>query len=366
MKKWFISFMVLLLFVSGCSSQNQNANNNNNNDENDSKQVLSFVDDGTHYQVLIPFEQSDMRLYHGSIGREDRIEIGRRLQQMSTKHFDPQDYYISEGKVIDADLHDKLIKYASIYDEGLNPEREEVFETVTPGVSVTGPIIVTDVIELDFYDSTDVSAPVQGLAIAITLNKFTEQEDGSTLELSEETIMTWGESSARKLVSIIRSQAQMTNVPIFIGLYSLEKQDSSLPGGYISSAYFEGRSGQFVPSKEEWIIFPSTKANDLVNQVAVEFDLYKSSITSLIQSEVTGVIGRGRMIDGTLDNLQIQINTTGKTFLEIQALTQYSADLLSRFDTFDLDITVQVQIFDRVVSTASKANDESEATIVYY
>ena len=50
-------------------------------------------------------------------------------------------------------------------------------------------------------------------------------------------MIEWGESAARKLVSIVRGLSGMTNVPIFVALYSLEKQDSTLPGGYVSSAF---------------------------------------------------------------------------------------------------------------------------------
>lgn len=365
MKK-VLNILLCVLLLVGCANSND-SNQNNQNEENDDPKLVLDVDlKGDLYQVLIPFTQSKLRNYHSTMTRQDRIELSARLQEMSSNHFSQEKYYVSEGTVVDNALHNRLIKYETIYDEGLNPRADQEFETTSVNRTVVGPVIVTDIIELDFYESQAVDAPIEGIALAITLNKFTTLEDGTVVELSEETMVDWGESSARKLVSIIRSLSGMTNVPIFVALYSLEKQDSTLPGGYVSSAFFEGRSGQFTRNKEEWLLFPSEAANNRVNQLAVEFDLYRQSLSSLIAAETTGVIASGRLINGTVDYLKIEINTAGRTFLELQALTQYAANLLDRFNNFDIDITVQIKVVNEVVSIISLENDSQEATIVYF
>ncbi len=363
MKKLLIILMTSLLLV-GCARGSSDNNEIPDNDTEQTKQVLTYTQEGSLYQVLIPFSQSDIRMYHGNTARQDRLELSQRLQEMSTTYFDPAQYYVSEGTVITAELHNRLIKYESLFDEGLNPRSDQVFET-TGSQSVTGPVIVTDVVSMDFYSSRATDAEVTGIAIAITLNKSTTLESGAEVELSEDTMIEWGESAARKLVSIVRGLSGMTNVPIFVALYSLEKQDSTLPGGYVSSAFFEGRAGQFVRNKEEWLLFPSSDATSRVNQLAVEFDLYKQSLGSLIQSETTGVIGQGRLINNEIDHLKIEINTSGRTFLEVQALTQYAASLLERFNQFEMEITVQVKILDKVTAIVSRGRSTQEVTIVY-
>lgn len=363
MRKLLIILMVSLLVV-GCG-QSSNQNNETDDTENDTSQMISYDVQGATYRVIIPFEQSARRNYHGSTGRNDTIEIGSRLQEMAGQYFSFEDYYVSEGNVISSTLHDRLIKYSSIYDEGLNPEADSEFQT-TSNQTVVGPVIVHDVVEIDFYDSLDSDREIKGVAIAITLNKFTTLDTGAVLELSEETLLEWGESSARKLVSIIRSQPGMTNLPIFIGLYSLEKKDATIPGGFISSAFFEGRSGQFDRVKEEWLLFPSSRATSRFNQLAVEFDLFKEALNSVIQSETTGVIAQGRVIGSEIDHLRMTINTSGKTFLELQALTEYAASLLNRFDSFGVSISIQVKVFNEVVAVVSLDAVGDQPTIIYF
>lgn len=360
----FLLLALCFFILSGCVTSQ--SNDNNQQEPVDDRQVLNYSVSGSSYRVFLPFNQSDLRLYHGSSNtRQDRVELSHRLQQMATQHFDPKDYYIGEGVVINAQLHNRLIKFASLFDEGLNPEEEQTF-TTTNNQSVDRMVIVHNVVELDYYKSAASDASVEGIAIALTLNKQKEMPDGEMVEISEETMIEWGESAARKLVSIIRSQPGMTNVPIFIGLYSLESKDSSLPGGYVSSALFEGRSGQFKRIKQEWLLLPSTQAASQINQLSVEFDLFKRGIDQLVTSEATGVIGEVRLVDNEANRLKIEINTSGKTYLEIMTISQFAASQLSLFDAFNLEITIQVKVHNDVLAVVSLPQDSDEPTIVYF
>lgn len=359
MRNKLLLILSLFLLV-GCFAKPSQSETKDEMDIDLSKEAISFYSENERFSLIVPFVSSKMRLDHEkrAVYREDTYEITKQLQSMSAQYFKPNDYYIQEGVMLGSEEYRDLLRFNSEeYPMGLNPSKEQEFTTEN-GKKITQPIILVTMYEIDYYHSSDTSQGPAAMSFALAMNREVESDSFLGDRLSQQVLLDYGENAARKLVSYIRTIPELSQVPIFIGLYSLEKSDSTLPGGFVSAAYFESNSGQFNRINQEWVIFPSTDANQLAPDVATEFRILKQQIQEFIPSEQVGVIGKARLIDGKVNKLNITLSTTGKTYLEVQGLAQYAFQLISeRFNHFSFEILVDVQVFGKTVMVIEKKGD---------
>lgn len=356
MKRSLLLLLVLLI-LTGCFENNDEPEPSEDLDVAISQDAIQYYSENERFSLIIPFVGSRQRLTHEqrSVYKEDTYEVTKQLQSMSAQYFNPSDYYIAEGRMISSDQYTNLLRYNSQdYPMGLNPSSDQVFVTEN-GQEITQPIILVTMYEIDYYTTPNREDGVAAMSFALALNGNLEQND----KLTDSDLIEYGENAARKLVSYLRTIPETSQIPIFVGLYNLNKSDSTLPGGFISSAYFEGNSGQFERINQEWVIFPSTRANQLAPDISTEFNILRNQIQTFLPEEKVGVVGRARLIDNQVNQLNITLSTTGKTYLEVQGLAQYAFQLMQqRLDHFDFDILIDIQVLGDTVMVIEKKGEQ--------
>ena len=242
MKKRLSLFLSLLLLV-GCSSQV---------DVNEDLNLINSSISGD-YSVLVPFESSPVRAYHGTyLGKADFMEVGSRLSEKAKDYFDPEHYYMSEGQVLDIEELTALVtRESSDNPYGLNPPSGSEFVTGVGDITVLNAVAIADVVEMDFYTGSATNPELAGLAFTIVLNDQLRMTDGTYTTVTESRLYEYGSDMGRKLERFIRTLANMESIPVYIALYSTSSIDNALPGHYIGDGYFDGRSGQFKENAEE-------------------------------------------------------------------------------------------------------------------
>ncbi len=364
MKKILLFCLTVILLV-GCGSNPTTEPETSGNQGPIKQPSFQFTEGDNLYNVLLPFKESNKRLIHSAFtgNSNDTKEITRRLQQFALSHWKSSEHFIAEDKGLPYDLYTSLLKYSSRDELGLNPRHDQEFDTTRQNLKAVGPVIIGDIFEIDFYTSNAADAPLAGVAFAITLNRNARVNDVPvTLPLDQ--VVQYGQSAARKLVSILRTRPEFAQVPILIGLYSLVKDDQNLPGNFVSKAYFEGHSGQFEAVNDDWVILPSTKAQSINPQMSVEFNLFRNEITSFLQSEVIGVVGKARVVDAIVDQLSIEIITSAKTYLEIQGLAQHVASQLEQFEQLDVNVVVEIKDYKSTFAVVEKLRNQKNPTII--
>lgn len=364
MKKVLLSLLVLVI-LGGCFSQETEVE-----ELSEVEEVVTnytFSKDGQRYALRIPFTQSQLRINHErrAVYKEDTFEITKQLQTMSSSYFPVDKYFISEGAVINEALYSNLLRYESDTNpNGLNPKAGDEYDTVG-GRKVEQPVVIIDLFEMNYYESNATDAKLSGISIALALNKAVTTDDGFSDSLSEQDMITYSENAARKLVSIIRQLPNMSQVPIFVGLYSLEKSDSNLSGGYVSSAYFKSTSGQFEQVKQQWMMVPSSTASRLFPEFITEFEIMKRAVGDFIPEEQVGFVGKTRVIDDQIQYLQLSINLQGKTYLEVQGIIQYVKELMQqRFEQFEFEILCEIKTGRDIVGVINQKG--KDITVVYW
>ena len=304
------------------------------------------------YSILVPFKSSPLRQSYASSFREvDMMEIGSRLQEKSKEHFNPKNFALSEGSLIDRERYGNLLNNQT--DE--NPNGLNLKESVIKdgSVTITNPEYVSDVLELNFHKNDKVDV-VDGVSVALVLKRVQvlDPKIGSTHKLSDDTLYEVGRTLGLRLYSYLSTLEGMNDVPIFIGLYVQESDVDKLPGKYlpghyIGHAYFETRSDQFVRDNETWVLLNESSSMEVIPEAASGFSRFKKSIYSFAGDENIGVVGKGFLIDDRLQSLQIEIITGSKTYLEVYGLAQYVSQELSIFDNYQVPITVDIRIYQK-------------------
>ena len=340
--KWIIVALAILLTLTSCIRDDSSSSRDQN--------VLTFQNDSKSYSLLLPFKESKTRLLHEarSIHHEDTYEITKQLLTLSSGYFEPKDYVITEGQAISNEQYTNILKFNSAdIPYGINPQQDEQF-TTEEGTVVKQPILIWDMFEVDFYKGAD-KQNLAGMSLALTINRTITLEDGSEQKLKESDILDYTENAARKLMAYLRSLPEFKNIPIFIGIYSLEKQDSAVPGGYVSWAYFSGNSGDFSRQNEKWLILPSSQAKETIPSISAQFDIISNNVRNFLPSEQVGVIGFAQVSNNDVKVMKMVIHTTGKTYLETKGIGQFTYDLIQqRAKEFNFDILIEVKVQQKV------------------
>lgn len=322
MKKILIGLSILLLVACQSSTNNE-------------QEVIEF---NKNYSFKIPFQISSRRHMHQRRGvyRDDSIMITKGLYDYMSYYFEgSDDYLLAEGQEINDKLFDSLMRFKSNDNpNGLNPEANSSF-VLDNGKTVTQPIIITDLFELDVYDKQD---ELVGMSIGLCV-KQSVSDDG---KLTDADLKKYAENAGRQLVSILRKEERMANAKIVVAIYSLEKVDSSLPGNFIGSLYFAYNAADFEEDQSRWYLLPSSDASKNFSELSESFNVFKNSLSNLIIDDYIGVVGQLNQFDGSAKELYIDITADTKSYPEIQVLVNYISKLLKQHFSNDLHIKVRI------------------------
>ncbi len=358
MKRLSILIVCLLLLV-GCGTQPIEP-------DDDNRIILPAL--AGEYAVSVDFEPSQVRNYHGTyLGSFDIVEIGQQLIEKSKAHFSVNDYILQEGQVITNQRLGQLVRRESPQNpSGLNPASGSQFD-MGNGVVLEDPVLVADVVEINFLNGSNTQSNLEGIGIAIVFNQVQRIETATsitTYEVSDDRMYEYASDVGRKLESYLRTLNQVGDIPIFIGLYSTKSVDASLPGNYIGGGYFVARSGQFTRLNEKWYIFPSNEVNTLDPAMSGFYEGLKQTLQTLLPESI-GVIGKGRYINDQLDYLKVDVQMVAKTFMEIKATTQMAAAIIEQMENTGVHVVVEVTSLSKTVAIIEKAKNQSSVSITY-
>jgi protein involved in sex pheromone biosynthesis len=354
---WILAF---LLFIGACASPVVN---------DPSNIIIPAVEKG-EYAMLIPFNSSKTRQYHGTyLGRADILEIGSRLENKSKTHFPVEDFVLGDGQVLTLDRLATLVtREAADNPQGLNPPKGSSFPSGISNISILDAVVVADVIELNFYTGSASKPKLEGISLAIVLNQnVASVENGVDVvrPISDERLFAYGTDMGRKLEAYMRKIPDMENIPIYITLYNTSTTDATLPGKFVADGFFTGRTGQFVKNVEQWVLFPSDAADKLDSVTASEMKSLRTALKEFIP-ETIAIVGQARYVSQKLDFLRINVIIQAKTFAEVHALTQYLGRLLENFSDKGATIVADIKNYNETVALIQRDPDGNLSVIYTY
>ncbi|KAA0942170.1 CamS family sex pheromone protein [Sporosarcina sp. ANT_H38] len=287
-----------------------------------------------YYKTLLPFKKSASRgLIVSNIDTKyDMQETEEGLLRISTQHFDPKNHLFQEGQYIDKETARSWLSRSSTDEAGLNPPIEEGMNEDT--ASEEAPNYLAHIVEHNFHVMTDdKKVRLAGITIGLALNSTSYSRSGKETELSDKEIEQQGMKMAEEVVSRLRSQEGLSDIPIVVGLFKQEERNSIVPGTYFATAVAE--KGQSKPTgwkvvNEQYVVFPATSETGEYRDMNNTFDRFKQDIDDYFPSFVN-VIGTGFYKDGTLKSLNIEVPIQFFGTSETIGFTQYMTSLVNKY-----------------------------------
>ncbi|MCD9062591.1 CamS family sex pheromone protein [Staphylococcus chromogenes] len=395
MKKRTLVIVGLSLVLVGCGPDDNepSSSKENTSTQNDVKQIATDKNvQGDNYRTILPFKESQARgltqenmanTYNG----ED-FETG--LLNISKQVFPTDDYLYQDGqfldkKTIQAYLEPKLTK--SELDEMSDKEKEERKATENLGLnpSVHGetdeekiaknsPQVLSNILEQNFYDNGDTSGKkLKGMTIGLAMNQvyyYQKEKYGGTfsVDLDKKKVEKQGQEMAEEMLSRLRENEKLKDIPITFAIYMQSGKDQITPGAFVSYATSE-ENGEALKEwntvNEQTVLVPSGEAADLNEQFNSNFRDFNHSLQSYF-TNFTQAVGKAKFKDKKLQSLTVDLPIDYYGKAELIGITQYVTQLAEK-DFGDVE-EYEIHIKDGNESRAliTKTKDDKEPKVHIY
>ncbi|RIL98051.1 CamS family sex pheromone protein [Staphylococcus chromogenes] len=395
MKKRTLVIVGLSLVLVGCGPDDNepSSSKENTSTQNDVKQIATDKNvQGDNYRTILPFKESQARgltqenmanTYNG----ED-FETG--LLNISKQVFPADDYLYQDGqfldkKTIQAYLEPKLTK--SELDEMSDKEKEERKATENLGLnpSVHGetdeekiaknsPQVLSNILEQNFYDNGDTSGKkLKGMTIGLAMNQvyyYQKEKYGETfsVDLDKKKVEKQGQEMAEEMLSRLRENEKLKDIPITFAIYMQSGKDQITPGAFVSYATSE-ENGEALKEwntvNEQTVLVPSGEAADLNEQFNSNFRDFNHSLQSYF-TNFTQAVGKAKFKDKKLQSLTVDLPIDYYGKAELIGITQYVTQLAEK-DFGDVE-EYEIHIKDGNESRAliTKTKDDKEPKVHIY
>lgn len=395
MKKRTLVIVGLSLVLVGCGPDDNEPSSSKENisTQNDVKQIATDKNvQGDNYRTILPFKESQARgltqenmanTYNG----ED-FETG--LLNISKQVFPTDDYLYQDGqfldkKTIQAYLEPKLTK--SELDKMSDKEKEERKATENLGLnpSVHGetdeekiaknsPQVLSNILEQNFYDNGDTSGKkLKGMTIGLAMNQvyyYQKEKYGETfsVDLDKKKVEKQGQEMAEEMLSRLRENEKLKDIPITFAIYMQSGKDQITPGAFVSYATSE-ENGEALKEwntvNEQTVLVPSREAADLNEQFNSNFRDFNHSLQSYF-TNFTQAVGKAKFKDKKLQSLTVDLPIDYYGKAELIGITQYVTQLAEK-DFGDVE-EYEIHIKDGNESRAliTKTKDDKEPKVHIY
>lgn len=395
MKKRTLVIVGLSLVLVGCGPDDNepSSSKENTSTQNDVKQIATDKNvQGDNYRTILPFKESQARgltqenmanTYNG----ED-FETG--LLNISKQVFPTDDYLYQDGqfldkKTIQAYLEPKLTK--SELDEMSDKEKEErkAIENLGLNPSVHGetdeekiaknsPQVLSNILEQNFYDNGDTSGKkLKGMTIGLAMNQvyyYQKEKYGETfsVDLDKKKVEKQGQEMAEEMLSRLRENEKLKDIPITFAIYMQSGKDQITPGAFVSYATSE-ENGEALKEwntvNEQTVLVPSGEAADLNEQFNSNFRDFNHSLQSYF-TNFTQAVGKAKFKDKKLQSLTVDLPIDYYGKAELIGITQYVTQLAEK-DFGDVE-EYEIHIKDGNESRAliTKTKDDKEPKVHIY
>ena len=396
MKKRSFIIVGLSLVLVACGpnqSENQSSNDSSSKKDNNVKHIATDKNvQGDNYRTILPFKESQARgltqeKMSNHFNGED-FESG--LLEISKEIYPTDDYLYQDGqfldkKTIQAYLKPKLTKDELNKMSDKEKEEKQASENLGLNPSVHGekdeekiakqsPQVLSHILEQNFYDNGDTSGKkIKGLTIGLAMNQvyyYQKEKYGETfsVDLDKKKVEKQGREIAEEMLSRLRENDQLKDVPITFAIYMQSGKDQIVPGSFVSYATSDENGAELKEwnkVKEQTVLMPSGEAADLNEQLNANFRDFNNNLQSYF-TNFTQAVGKAKFKDKKVQSLSVDLPIDYYGRAELIGITQYVTQLAEKdFGSVDAyEIHIKDGNEPRALITKSK-DDNSPKVHIY-
>lgn len=400
MKRTIILLISTIFLLAACN--NNQKDNQSDKDESGSKnsqntnQVKQIATDknvqGDNYRTILPFKESQARglLQDNMANSYNGEDFESGLLTLSKEVFPTNKYLYQDGqyldkKTINAYLNPKYTKKEidkmsenekkskkANENLGLNPSHNG--ETDEEKIAKQSPAYLSNILEQDFYGNNDSKAKnIKGMTIGLAMNSvyyYQKEKDGETYskKLDDKEIEKQGKQMASEMLSRLRENSDLKDIPIHFAIYKQSGQDSITPGEFIAGATADDgktKINEWDAIKEKSALLPSSTAEDYNETLNNNFKQFNDNLQSYF-SNFTQAVGKVKFVNKKPKQLTVDLPIDYYGQAETIGITQYVTEQAEKyFDNID-EYEIRIKDGNTPRALISKSKDDKEPQVHIY
>lgn len=397
MKRTLVLLITAIFILAACGNhKDDQAGKDNQKHNNSSNQVKEIATDknvqGDNYRILLPFKESQARgllqdnmanSYNGGDFEDGLLNLSKEV--FPTDKYLYQDGQFLDKKTINAYLNPKYTKREidkmSEKDKrdkkanenlGLNPSHEG--ETGPEKIAEKSPAYLSNILEQDFYGSGDTKGKnIKGMTIGLAMNSvyyYKKEKDGPTFskKLDDSEVKKQGKQMASEILSRLRENDDLKDIPIHFAIYKQSSEDSITPGEFITQATAEKsqtKLNEWHNINEKSALLPSSTAADYDENLNNNFKQFNDNLQSYF-SNFTQAVGKVKFVDKKPQRLVVDLPIDYYGQAETIGITQYVTEQANKyFDKID-NYEIRIKDGNQPRALISKTRDDKEPQVHIY
>ncbi|HDJ5103883.1 CamS family sex pheromone protein [Staphylococcus aureus] len=397
MKRTLVLLITAIFILAACGNhKDDQAGKDNQKHNNSSNQVKEIATDknvqGDNYRTLLPFKESQARgllqdnmanSYNGGDFEDGLLNLSKEV--FPTDKYLYQDGQFLDKKTINAYLNPKYTKREidkmSEKDKkdkkanenlGLNPSHEG--ETDPEKIAEKSPAYLFNILEQDFYGGGDTKGKnIKGMTIGLAMNSvyyYKKEKDGSTFskKLDDSEVKKQGKQMASEILSRLRENDDLKDIPIHFAIYKQSSEDSITPGEFITQATAEKsqtKLNEWHNINEKSALLPSSTAADYDENLNNNFKQFNDNLQSYF-SNFTQAVGKVKFVDKKPQRLVVDLPIDYYGQAETIGITQYVTEQANKyFDKID-NYEIRIKDGNQPRALISKTKDDKEPQVHIY
>lgn len=400
MKRTIILLISTIFLLAACN--NNQKDNQSDKDQSGSKdsqntnQVKQIATDknvqGDNYRTILPFKESQARglLQDNMANSYNGEDFESGLLTLSKEVFPTNKYLYQDGqyldkKTINAYLNPKYTKKEidkmsekekkskkANENLGLNPSHNG--ETDEEKIAEKSPAYLSNILEQDFYGNNDSKAKnIKGMTIGLAMNSvyyYQKEKDGETYskKLDDKEIEKQGKQMASEMLSRLRENSDLKDIPIHFAIYKQSGQDSITPGEFIAGATADDgktKINEWDTIKEKSALLPSSTAEDYNETLNNNFKQFNDNLQSYF-SNFTQAVGKVKFVNKKPKQLTVDLPIDYYGQAETIGITQYVTEQAEKyFDNID-EYEIRIKDGNTPRALISKSKDDKEPQVHIY
>ncbi|HDC8906081.1 CamS family sex pheromone protein [Staphylococcus aureus] len=397
MKRTLVLLITAIFILAACGNhKDDQAGKDNQKHNNSSNQVKEIATDknvqGDNYRTLLPFKESQARgllqdnmanSYNGGDFEDGLLNLSKEV--FPTDKYLYQDGQFLDKKTINAYLNPKYTKREidkmSEKDKkdkkanenlGLNPSHEG--ETDPEKIAEKSPAYLSNILEQDFYGSGDTKGKnIKGMTIGLAMNSvyyYKKEKDGPTFskKLDDSEVKKQGKQMASEILSRLRENDDLKDIPIHFAIYKQSSEDSITPGEFITQATAEKsqtKLNEWHNINEKSALLPSSTAADYDENLNNNFKQFNDNLQSYF-SNFTQAVGKVKFVDKKPQRLVVDLPIDYYGQAETIGITQYVTEQANKyFDKID-NYEIRIKDGNQPRALISKTKDDKEPQVHIY
>ncbi|MEJ7180001.1 CamS family sex pheromone protein [Staphylococcus capitis] len=400
MKRTIILLISTIFLLAACNN-NQKDNQSDKDqsgskDSQNTKQVKQIATDknvqGDNYRTILPFKESQARglLQDNMANSYNGEDFESGLLTLSKEVFPTNKYLYQDGqyldkKTINAYLNPKYTKKEidkmsekekkskkANENLGLNPSHNG--ETDEEKIAEQSPAYLSNILEQDFYGNNDSKAKnIKGMTIGLAMNSvyyYQKEKDGETYskKLDDKEIEKQGKQMASEMLSRLRENSDLKDIPIHFAIYKQSGQDSITPGEFIAGATADDgktKINEWDTIKEKSALLPSSTAEDYNETLNNNFKQFNDNLQSYF-SNFTQAVGKVKFVNKKPKQLTVDLPIDYYGQAETIGITQYVTEQAEKyFDNID-EYEIRIKDGNTPRALISKSKDVKEPQVHIY